>query len=320
MNTKVKAGQYKGLNSLIIKNKILRAEYLPDYGSKLASVKNLKTGREYLYQSSREKLKKPEWGADFSRYDASGFDEIFPSVDPTFYPSGRYRGQQIPDHGDVWSLTWQYELSFDKSEIQFRTAGPELPYRLKKTVMLDDNKLIIKYQAKNLSEEPFKFIWAAHPLFDCQDEVRILLPAGTDRVVNVDDSNEHLGSWGKIHSYPLTNSQKTGEDIDLSSVPTPDRQTCQKFYLPHRLEEGYCGLEYPESGERLELYFPADRVPYLGIWKSMGGFRGDYNLALEPCTGVYDDLYLADKIGRAAIIPAGGEYTWKLTLQISIPN
>jgi hypothetical protein len=36
----------------------------------------------------------------------------------------------------------------------------------------------------------------------------------------------------------------------------------------------------------------------LGIWVTEGGFRGDYNCALEPTNGYYDNIDTARKEGR----------------------
>jgi len=39
--------------------------------------------------------------------------------------------------------------------------------------------------------------------------------------------------------------------------------------------------------------FDKDKMPYLGFWITEGGFRGDYNCALEPTNAFYDDIATA---------------------------
>ena len=72
---------YKGLNAYQIENEFLSLLILPQYGCKLASLYKKDTGREFLFQSPREKLTPPPYAAAFSAYDSSGFDEVFPSID-----------------------------------------------------------------------------------------------------------------------------------------------------------------------------------------------------------------------------------------------
>ncbi len=66
----------------------------------------------------------------------------------------------------------------------------------------------------------------------------------------------------------------------------------------------------------LTYHYPVDKIPYLGIWKTQDSYRGDYNLALEPCTGVYDGLYVAHAIRKVASIQPycsfiHGGFIWK---------
>ena len=75
-------------------------------------------------------------------------------------------------------------------------------------------------------------------------------------------------------------------------------------------------MEHTDNGDKIIYRYDADKVPYLGVWKTQGGYRGDYNIALEPCTGVYDDLYVANKIKKAAVIAPLGQYTWQFKMII----
>lgn len=321
MKTEIESSSFRGIKSVILTNDCLRAEFLPGYGSKLASLQDCGHDRdkEFLFQPSEgQELKLPGYGADFAQHDASGFDEMFPTIDASFYPRGRWAGRKLPDHGELWSVPWQMYQEKDESEniIGFTAESRVLPCRLNKRVSLQGNQLQLEYNLQNKSDEKIDFIWAAHPLFAADRSMEIVLPENIDRVINVEDSNPHLGSWGKLHSYPLTESQLTGEKIDLSSVPGSELNSCRKYYVPEKLEAGYCALKYPREELLLELTFPESKVPYLGVWKSLGGFRGDYNIALEPCTGAFDDLYLAHRMGKAAVVEPESTYEWWLNFTI----
>ncbi len=312
----VKEASFKGLKSLQLENENLKVLFLPDYGSKMVSLYNKQTDREFLFQHPESKLKKPEYGANYAEFDASGFDEMFPTIDSTFYPDGPLAGTFIPDHGEVWTLKWSYVITGEK-QIRFSVLSHKLPCKLTKSITLNKKGLKINYNVVNNSTDDLKFLWAAHPLLNCNHKyTKILLPPEVDRVINVESGNKHLGKWGTIHSYPLTNSLKTGESIDISRVSPPESGTCEKFYFPNSLQEGRSGVHYEDTDEKIIFEFPVDRVPYLGVWKTQGGFRGDYNIALEPCTAIFDDLYLASKIDRISQISAGGNYNWYLKIKL----
>ena len=78
--------------------------------------------------------------------------------------------------------------------------------------------------------------------------------------------------------------------------------------------------KHTDNGDTLTYRYDADKVPYLGVWKTQGGYRGDYNIALEPCTGVYDDLYVAHKIRRAAVCAPKNKYEWNFTMTVGQEN
>nr|WP_281098778.1 DUF5107 domain-containing protein [Halobacteroides halobius] len=307
-------GTYKGLKSIVLENDLLRIEFLPQYGGKMASLSHKETDREFLFQSEQEKLEIPEYAADFLAYDSSGFDEIFPSVDASFYPDGDWKATPIPDHGEVWTLPW--DLKVKDEVIKLSVVSPRFPYKLKKEINLENKKIRIDYTVTNFSRQEFKFIWCAHALLNCNPKhTKIIFPPGEDKIINLETSSEHLGDWGKIYDYPIVTTENNTE-IDMSRVESKSANNCEKFYIPHKLEEGKCGVEYEDTQERLMYKFPVDKVPYLGVWKTQGGYRGDYNIALEPCTGIYDDLYVADKINKVATIPAQDTYKWYLEMKV----
>lgn len=67
---------------------------------------------------------------------------------------------------------------------------------------------------------------------------------------------------------------------------------------------------------RCTLKYDANKLPYLGVWITAGGYRGDYNCALEPATGFYDDVPRTIKNGTIRVLEPGGEFAF--TLEISL--
>ncbi|WP_257349006.1 DUF5107 domain-containing protein [Pseudalkalibacillus decolorationis] len=302
---------YKGIESITLENDHIRCIILPSYGGKMVSFYDKKVKYEWLYQSNQDFLSIPSYGADFSKYDSSGFDEMFPGIDPGPHPNSY---KMIPDHGEVWTLPWS--VTPTDVGIEMEVKSPTFPYTLKKSMRLTESGVDIHYEATNTSDESFPFIWAPHALMKLKSETLIDLPKGLSQIINVELNTKHLGGWGTLHSYPKTHSVSTGEPIDLSRLEPMETSTIEKFYFNEHLQEGWCSLVQPDISRKLTYWFPIEKVPFLGVWKTRGGYRGEYNVALEPCTGVYDDVYLAEKIGKSSSIPPYGSYTWFLKIDV----
>lgn len=306
---------YKGLPALKLENEHLLLLFLPDYACKMVSLVKKDTGREFLFQSAQNTLRVPPYGAAFSAYDSSGFDEVLPSIDACPYPAGLHAGTPVPDHGEVWALPWQHSLSADGTLTAW-TQSPVLPYRFTRRLALHGPEVCLHYTVENLSNEPFAFIWTPHCLLQCTPATVLVLPENLTQVMTVEHSSRTLGPWGTRHPYPHTVSV-TGEALDLSRTKPAEDRSCEKFYFTQKNTAGWCAIRHTDNGDTLTYRYDADQVPYLGIWKTQGGYRGDYNLALEPCTGEWDDLYVAHKIRRAALCAPNRCYEWDFTMALS---
>lgn len=312
----IENGVYKGIKSIVIENEFLKINILPEYGGKMASLINKGNNREILFQSQSEKLEIPEYSSSFSEYDSSGFDEVFPSINACLYPDGEYIDLKIPDHGEVWAMPWEASISED--EVLLSVSSQKFNYSIEKKIRLNKNKVEIKYIIKNLGEHDFKFIWTPHALLNCTTESRIIVPNRLNKVMNVEEQTEHLGEWGSIHDYPMTLSAKTNDLIDLSKVEGREVGNCEKFYFLETMKKDEaCGVDFPDTGDRIIYRYDTEKVPYLGIWKTQGGYRGDYNIALEPCTGVYDDLNLAAKLKKVPVLKGNSTYEWNFSMEIT---
>lgn len=306
---------YKGVQAVTLENEYLKLTFLPAYACKLASLVSKKTGREFLFQSPKETLEIPPYGAAFSDYDSSGFDEVFPSIDAAPYPDGPWKNTPVPDHGEVWAMNWHSAFAPDGKSVKSVVKSERFPYILSRTATLQDNGILFEYEAENTAAEPFEFIWTPHCLLACSPATRLLIPDNLTQVMTVEHSTRRLGPWGTLHHYPQT-TDVNGRPFDLSATEPVSAQNCEKFYFTAPNTAGWCGAEHTDTGEKIIYEYPADKVPYLGVWKTQGGYRGDYNIALEPCTGVYDDVYVAHKIRRASVIPAQGKYNWTLKMTV----
>ena len=96
----ISKGVLKKIESIDIENDKIKVTILPELGGKFASIYSKETNFELLFQNKDEEYRIPELGDDFAAYDASGFDDAFPNIDPE---RKVVEGRKIhyPDHGEI---------------------------------------------------------------------------------------------------------------------------------------------------------------------------------------------------------------------------
>ena len=99
---------YKDIDGILLKNEYIEVIVLPSEGAKIASIKNIK-GFEFLYQNPSLDYKKLSFKDDYAIRECSGFDDLFPTIDPDIY-----KGKKYPDHGEAARLSFEYEINSDK--------------------------------------------------------------------------------------------------------------------------------------------------------------------------------------------------------------
>jgi hypothetical protein len=159
----------------------IRLAVMPALGCKAASLLDPGTGREWLYQPEQggRVYGNQGYGSIYKNGDRSGWDEMFPTINPCLGPGFPWENIEIPDHGEVWSIPWEAELR--EGNLYCEVSGIRLLYRLQKTYQFrSDRRLRINYQATNESADPLPFLWAAHPLLKLREGMRLLVPSGMD--------------------------------------------------------------------------------------------------------------------------------------------
>ncbi len=302
---------YKGVEAIILENGALRAIVLPSVGGKIASIYRKDKEFELLFQNKSSAYKKAKIYEAFEKYDASGFDDAFPTIDACLAEVG---GGQVPypDHGEIWSAEFIYKLVGKKAVLSYDSAI--LPYRYTKSVWLEGDSVKLEYSIKNTGREEFPCIWAMHCLMNCEKDMRLIFPEGTDRMLNVRQS-QFLGEAGRLHTYPGTESVK-GERLRLDRILPGNADNAEKYYAAGEVKEGICGAYYPSKDVTCKVLFDKEKLPYLGFWVTEGGFRGDYNCALEPTNGYYDSITTAQKEGRLYILKGGETLEFGLELEL----
>jgi galactose mutarotase-like enzyme len=310
MQINISERKYKNVPCLLMESNRLAVTVIPSSGGKIQSIFDKTKKKEFLFQSGREEFRTTHYGANFGEGDVSGFDEVFPTIDTCFYPSGPWTGIPIPDHGEVWTLPWACSVEGDT--VQMSVHGVRFPYRLEKKIeFLRDNAFRLSYRAMNLSDFEFEFIWAPHPFFLCEAGSRVVLPPSVKRILSSCPLPNKLGAYGAILDWPVSRLP-TGEAYDIAAAHPKYADVCEKFYTQEKPAEGWCALHNAVSGDAIGMSYPVAQLPYLGVW--MGILNGQNIAALEPCTGAMDKLDVAKLWGQAGVIKAKSDFAWFINL------
>ncbi len=297
--------EHKSTVASVLENDILKVIVLPKRGGKTASILYKPKGFELLSQPKGEyTLLVP--GMDFSKGDASGFDDAFPSIDRETVMVDR-KAINYPDHGEIWTMPMAAAMG-DNSILLDGQSGI-LPYRYQKEIRLVGDKVCYHYAISNSGIVSFPCLWACHGLLRYEPDMRLTYPSGMMYAQNVLSSPE-LGEVGELHTL-------TGGSYDFSIVPPKESHTMVKYYLQGRCIEGRCGIIYPTQGVACEMEFEHQNLPYLGFWLTAGGYRGDYNCAFEPATGYYDSISKVAESGTAVTLSPGQTLSFSLSYRLS---
>jgi galactose mutarotase-like enzyme len=303
---------FRGLAAYELTDGRVRLTIIPAWGAKIAAWRDLGRDREWLFDSPVLPYRLPEYGANYVRdFDVGGFDECFPTVGACLHPSPPWRGVELPDHGEVWSMPARIDVGEDT--ITSISGGVRLPYRFERSVrLLGDGRVRLDYRASNLTGFPMPFLWSSHALFALRDGMRVELPATAMRVYAAPAFAAHHGD---VVPWP---EALPGRDLSVA-----DRRAGIVTKLFTRARESWAAVADPADGARFRFDFDPARVTHVGLWINYGGWAGApgaapyFNLALEPCIGAADTLDVAvDHWREHGTLAPHGELAWWLEVSV----
>lgn len=325
MNGKItKKSKNNTFKQIQLRNEQLSIAFLPELGGKMIRLKNLKTGTQYLKTplNPGTDYHKSNYGEVFKSSDAFGFDECFPTVEPSAYENpfaDKGPKIQIPDHGELWSLPWNYEYSEDKLILSIR--GKKLDYEFRKSITLLENVVRTEYTLINLSTVPFHYVWSAHPLLDVSEGDQLLLPDEIKEVFLNWSSDPRLGSYGKILTWPyLFSNEKSYNDINFSIVQSKTLEKSFKLFTS-RLSDNRAGLYRTNKDETVLFHFNPTETSFLGLWLCYGGWPENepakhFTVGIEPTSGRPDSLSNAIEENHSTIINGNQTHHWYLDISL----
>jgi hypothetical protein len=277
----------QGFEVYILGNERIELAVVPELGARMISLKNLRTGREWMWHPpGGPKLFRNRRGDDFSRGPLVGMDECLPTIAPC-----SWQGRALPDHGEVWSVPWDVdETAWAAGELRTKVRLAISPFEFERGIELRGHEVWLNYRLSNLGPEEESYLWAMHPLLRLVAGDQLQLPASTRAQL---DGEEWI------------------EAVD--SVP-PAGQCVKVFARP--VQVGWAGIYNRVGGDHLELGWDPQENDTLGLWLTRGGWHGHHHLALEPTNAAHDALALAAEGGRCGVVAAGGSVTWDIRVRL----
>lgn len=277
----------QGFEIYALGNQDVEIAVVPELGAKIISLKNLRTGREWMWHPPGElELFHNRPGDNFSRSPLVGMDECLPTINPCVW-----RGRKLPDHGEVWSAEWTVdEEAWQKGALKTSVRLEISPFDFERTVELDENGVRFSYQLSNRNAAPEYFLWAMHPLLSLEPGDRLVLPASTRAL---------LDGAGWV-------------DAVDSAIP---KGNCSKL-IAGPLTEGFSGIHNAKTGERFDCEWNAGENNALGLWLTRGGWHGHHHFAIEPTNAGADAL--TEAVGRewCGIVAGSSCATWQVRFRI----
>ena len=279
MAVKVAPASYKQAPCLRLENEALRLLVLPGRGGNIASLFDKRAGRELLYQRPGDTLRPVPRGLCFEDAECAGIDDMFPNAAAVTVEAADGRRVRLPDHGAVWYRALSARRTEDGVSLQYRSR--RFPCYFEKHIRLNGSEVRMDYLVRHAGGPEFPFLWAAHPLFRAEPGMEVLLPGGAAKadIACAEGFVPSRVREAPLRSLPL----EGGGTLDLTRMP-PAGMGC-KYVLSRTVSKGWCALWAPKSRYAVEITFPPDRLPFLGIWMdTRADGPEEWQIAPEPST------------------------------------
>ena len=295
---------YKNRPAVVVTTAAFRAVFLPQDGSKMASLLSLAAQRELLLVKGGESYRTLTYDGNYVQSECSAFDDMCPTIDPYTPSSGAYQGITYPDHGEACRLP--YDVTVEDGSVTFTAQSRLFPLTyVKRVTEGEKGAIVLSYQIINAGSEPFPFVWAGHVMLQGEDGMQIVTPYEDNA------PSQMVFATAGYDASALSRTTLTGF--------VPEKGAAYKFYYTQKIPQGWFSAKYP-SGDELRFSYDEKKVPYLGVWFNNGEFQNIYNVAPELCTLPFDAPHKAEQMGYTAktdptaTIPANQTYQFEIEI------
>jgi hypothetical protein len=277
----------QGFDVFVLSNQDVELAVVPELGARIISLKDLRTGREWLWHpSAKRNLFRNRAGDSFENSPLVGLDECLPTIAPCVWQQ-----RNLPDHGEVWAAAWTVDSdAWERGLLRTSVGLKTSPLDFARTVELNENEMRLSYRLENRNAAAEHYLWAMHPLLRLQSGDKLELPLSTRALLN-----------GAAWLDALNSSETTGD--------------CEKIFAC-LVSEGRAAINNAVTGDRLEFQWDAAQNNTLGLWLNRGGWHGHHHFALEPANGEPDVLTAAAQRNRCGSVAPHGSVTWQVCIRV----
>ena len=298
-------------------NEELAVEVVPAEGGRIASLRSLRSGLEFLTQARAGRAAvKPGLKTEFATGPCAGAEECLPTVGA----SADREGRPTPDHGDFWQIPWTVDATGEDA-LRMHALGFSRPLWFERQLFLRGPRLHMNYLVRNVGLEPVSMLYAWHPLFAVTGGDRVVLPVEVGAMTLRYSSDKRLAPLGSDLIWPLAQST-TGVTVDLSMAQDAGAETAEMLYT-RRLRVGRCGLYRWVERQGVVVSFDTELLPYLGLWLCYGGWPDEPKqvaVALEPTVAPCGTLAEAEATGMTPHLTPGAQFSWSIAVDLTVPN
>lgn len=250
-------------NFIKIENDQITAVIDCQFGGKLIELRNKKTKYNWVWFDEKKYLSfLPTEYSDYDSQWLGGYEELYPNDKVQ-----SINGKEAPDHGELWSSSWEI-IKKTSTSLDIQCLGYFSNSIIIKKFKLNDNKISVNYEIKNIEFENYLF------------KLHLALPINKN-IIEFD-----FKSFTKVDNKFGNIVEEDSLNDFLSSInPNEGRNDFVYFYgLNSKIkisdkEKNICILEYDK-----------ETLPYFWIFQSRGGWN-DLNVnVLEPCNSGLKDI------------------------------
>lgn len=278
-----------GISVIRLANKFLEMEVAPEIGGRILSLRDIRTGYQFLWNNPNLKIEKLPVGSEYDPNFYGGIDELLPNDMPQ-----EINDVLCPDHGELWTQALRYTIQPDGILMEGELPISGLTYRREISICPGRPQIIFNYNIGNPTDKRKEFLWKIHAAMRLKPGDEILCPAQTAVV-----ADSYWSRWSE--RTPFAWPMIEGQHADL--IPIVDGST--DFLYLYDLKEGMMG--WKRSSENLAFVYRFDPtvIPYCWYFASYGGFHGHYTGVLEPCTTMPCSVTAAAKLGQCSVLEPG---------------
>lgn len=300
------------LRPRVLENDHIRLIVLPQCGGKIASIRDLRSGKNWLWHNPYLPFSTPNGtGRYVEQHDSGGWDECFPTIAPVNFPLPPWEGMACGDHGVLWHKAWRV-VEVGNLVLELETDATPFGLNVRRRIMLsaDQAHFRVQYELHGHCDSRFEFLWAVHPLFPLEAGGRLSISHGASYLFSHFEGPEPNLEGHAVKELPRV----------FHEFPSQSTRLCAKFFVTFN-REPRVDLISPD-GSVFRFQFPEHDYTGVAVWFNAGGWSGcgspPYrNLAIEPMIGCCDDI--AQAIGAdlpRGIIDPGQTLRWELNVTL----